>query len=74
MEKEDSWTKVELLLIELEYAFADLEYERECEATLGHVANVTQIRSKLAPARYAVELSFNVLLNSGRSAAEVVAN
>lgn len=72
MEDADSRTKFELLLIELEYTFFDFEYERECEANLGYVANVAQLRSKRAAARYAFELGLNLLLDSGRGATEVV--
>ena len=57
---EDPSTKFELLLIELEYVIADLEYERERQATLGHLASVAQT-SKLSSARYAVELALVLL-------------
>ena len=73
MYDEDHSAIFELLLIELEYALADLEYERERQATLGQVAKVAQIRSKFASARCAVELGLNLILDFERDGAEIVA-
>ena len=72
MDDEDVLEKFEILLIELEYAITDFQYERECQATLRDAGKVALTTSLLASTRCTVELGLALLANFRRGEAEVV--
>jgi hypothetical protein len=74
MDYREKFVNLEISLIELEYAITDLEYERECQATLYDAAHVALTPSKLASVRRAVELGLAALADVWRREAEVVAS